>query len=101
MSSTLPLPSSFIPFKYRFALTRHYPIDDEIIPFPPGIAVPVNIAYNYFVTRIDKLILDMEEGSAAVLNIVWDLTHGGRLATATAGGAAWGGGESQRSATPE
>jgi len=65
------------------------------------IAVPVNIAYNYFVTRIDKLILDMEEGSAAVLNIVWDLTHGGRLATATAGGAAWGGGESQRSATPE
>src|SRR5690606_3408217 len=36
------------------------------------IAVPVNIAYNYFVTRIDKLIIEMEEGSARVLNMIWD-----------------------------
>lgn len=35
------------------------------------IAIPVNIAYNFFVTRIDKLIQDMEEGAATVLNLVW------------------------------
>jgi biopolymer transport protein ExbB len=35
------------------------------------IAIPVNIGYNFFVTRIDKLIQDMEEGSAAVLELVW------------------------------
>lgn len=36
------------------------------------IAIPVNVAYNYFVLRIDKLIRDMEEGTAQVLNLVWD-----------------------------
>lgn len=40
------------------------------------IAVPVNVAYNYFVTRIDKLIIEMEEGSAKILNLMWDI--GGR-----------------------
>ena len=35
------------------------------------IAIPINIAYNWFVSRIDKLILDMEEGSGAVLRIIW------------------------------
>jgi hypothetical protein len=35
------------------------------------IAVPVNIAYNFFVTRIDKLIIDMEEGTGAVLRMIW------------------------------
>jgi biopolymer transport protein ExbB len=37
------------------------------------IAIPVNIAYNYFVTRIDHLIREMEQGSANVLNVVWDM----------------------------
>jgi biopolymer transport protein ExbB len=37
------------------------------------IAVPVNIAYNFFVTRIDTLIVDMEEGTAAVMNLIWSL----------------------------
>jgi biopolymer transport protein ExbB len=37
------------------------------------IAVPVNVGYNYFVTRIDKLIVEMEEGTDRVLNLVWDL----------------------------
>lgn len=37
------------------------------------IAVPVNIAYNYFVTMIDKLIVDMEQGSDRILNLMWDL----------------------------
>lgn len=36
------------------------------------IAIPVNIAYNFFVTRIDKLIQDMEEGSSTVLQLVWE-----------------------------
>ncbi len=37
------------------------------------IAVPVNISYNYFVTRIDRLILDMEEGAQEVLRLIWSL----------------------------
>jgi biopolymer transport protein ExbB len=38
------------------------------------IAVPVNIVYNFFVTRIDKLIVEMEEGAGQVANLIWDLT---------------------------
>ncbi len=48
------------------------------------VAVPVNIAYNFFVTRIDKLIIDMEEGTGAVLRMTWAL--GADMAPATAGG---------------
>ncbi|UCF21216.1 MAG: MotA/TolQ/ExbB proton channel family protein [Gemmatimonadota bacterium] len=33
------------------------------------IAIPVNIAYNFFVTRIDRLILDMERGAEKVLEL--------------------------------
>lgn len=36
------------------------------------IAIPVNIGYNFFVTRIDTLILDMEQGAQKVL----DLSYG-------------------------
>ncbi len=43
------------------------------------IAIPVNIGYNYFVSRIDKLIVDMEESTQKVLNIAWDLEQTGRL----------------------
>jgi len=46
------------------------------------IAIPVNIAYNYFVTKIDKLILEMEQGTAAVLNYVWEALKVNRLAPA-------------------
>jgi biopolymer transport protein ExbB len=49
------------------------------------IAIPVNIAYNYFVTRIDKLIRAMEEGTSHVLNLVWDLERGGAGAAAGLG----------------
>lgn len=35
------------------------------------IAIPVNIAYNYFVTRIDALIADMEQGTQSVLEMIW------------------------------
>jgi biopolymer transport protein ExbB len=49
------------------------------------IAIPVNVSYNFFVTRIDRLIMDMEEGTAHVLNLVWDMDSGGS-ALAGAGG---------------
>ena len=49
------------------------------------IAIPVNIAYNFFVTRIDKLILDMEKGTGAVMRMIWNLENQGRLAFAGAG----------------
>lgn len=37
------------------------------------IAIPVNIAYNFFVTRIDELIIKMEQGTTAVMNLLWDV----------------------------
>lgn len=43
------------------------------------IAIPVNIGYNFFVTRIDMLILDMEQGAQKVLNLAWDLERKGSL----------------------
>jgi biopolymer transport protein ExbB len=43
------------------------------------IAIPVNIGYNYFVTRIDGLILDMEQGTQQILNLVWDMEKEGKL----------------------
>ena len=43
------------------------------------IAVPVNIAYNYFVTRIDKLIVDMEQGTQKILNLAWDMEKSGQI----------------------
>ena len=43
------------------------------------IAIPVNIAYNFFVTRIDQLILDMEQGSQKIINLAWDLEKDGRV----------------------
>ena len=39
------------------------------------IAIPVNIAYNFFVTRVDQLIADMEEGAQAVLDLIWRIEH--------------------------
>jgi biopolymer transport protein ExbB len=37
------------------------------------IAIPINIAYNFFVTRIDQLIINMEQGTNTVLNLLWDV----------------------------
>lgn len=44
-----------------------------------AIAIPVNIGYNFFVSRIDKLILDMDESTQKILNIAWDLERDGGL----------------------
>jgi biopolymer transport protein ExbB len=43
------------------------------------IAVPVNIGYNFFVTRIDQLIVDMEQGAQKIINLAWDLEREGRI----------------------
>lgn len=43
------------------------------------IAVPVNIAYNFFVTRIDTLIVDMEKGAQEIINLAWDLEKDGKI----------------------
>lgn len=43
------------------------------------IAIPVNIAYNFFVTRIDQLIVDMEQGAQEILSLAWDLEKDGRI----------------------
>jgi len=43
------------------------------------IAIPVNIAYNFFVTRIDRLIVDMEQGAQRILNLAWDLEKDGKI----------------------
>ena len=40
------------------------------------IAIPVNIGYNFFVSRIDALIIDMEQGAQKVLDLAWDLSGG-------------------------
>ena len=40
------------------------------------IAIPVNIGYNFFVSRIDALIIDMEQGAQKVLDLAWDLGTG-------------------------
>lgn len=52
------------------------------------IAIPVNIAYNYFVSRIDKLIVQMEQGSAEVLNLLWAGAGTGAITAAAPGAAA-------------
>ncbi|GMR13711.1 MAG: MotA/TolQ/ExbB proton channel family protein [Gemmatimonadota bacterium] len=43
------------------------------------IAIPVNISYNFFVTRIDQLILDMEQGAQRILNLAWTMEKKGTL----------------------
>jgi biopolymer transport protein ExbB len=43
------------------------------------VAVPVNIGYNFFVTRIDTLIVDMEQGAQKIINLAWDLEKDGKI----------------------
>lgn len=44
------------------------------------IAVPASVAHNFFITRIDNLIEQMEKGTAAVLQLVWDNEKQGSVA---------------------
>ena len=43
------------------------------------VAVPINITYNFFVTRIDRLIVDMEQGAQKIINLSWDLVRDGKI----------------------
>lgn len=43
------------------------------------VAVPINITYNFFVTRIDRLIVDMEQGAQKIINLAWDLERDGKI----------------------
>jgi biopolymer transport protein ExbB len=43
------------------------------------VAIPVNIGYNFFVSRIDKLIVDMEHGAQKIINLAWDLERQGKI----------------------
>ena len=52
------------------------------------IAIPVNIGYNFFVTRIDTLILDMELGAQKVLDLAYGRGIGRPLASTGPSGAA-------------
>jgi biopolymer transport protein ExbB len=52
------------------------------------IAIPINIAYNFFVTRIDELIINMEQGTNTVLNLLWDVFGEDASATVSTGAAA-------------
>jgi len=52
------------------------------------IAIPVNMGYNFFVTRIDTLILDMEQGAQKILDLAYSLGVTGQLASAGGRGAA-------------
>jgi biopolymer transport protein ExbB len=38
-----------------------------------AIAIPVNIMHNYFVTRVDKMIVDMEESSENIVDTVYQM----------------------------
>ncbi len=60
------------------------------------IAVPVNIAYNFFVSRIDTLIVDMERGTQNILNLAWDLEKEGKIRTVTRQPATVGAGAASR-----
>jgi len=39
------------------------------------IAIPVNIAHNYFVSQIDGLIIDMREGVQTIQDLLWGRFH--------------------------
>ena len=43
------------------------------------VAIPINIAYNVFVARVDALIVLMEQGAQKILNLSWELEKQGRL----------------------
>ncbi len=42
-----------------------------------AIAIPVSIAHNYFVSRIDSLVIDMEESAQKMIDALFSLQVGG------------------------
>lgn len=45
--------------------------------FGLAIAVPVHIAHHFFVSRVDELVAEMEEGTQAVLDLIYELEKDG------------------------
>lgn len=45
-----------------------------------AIAVPVHLAHHFFISRVDQLVADMEEGAQAVLDLIWEIEHGDEAA---------------------
>ena len=41
-----------------------------------AIAIPVSIAHNYFVSRIDSLVIDMEESAQKMIDAVFSMQVG-------------------------
>ncbi|MCE2398727.1 MAG: MotA/TolQ/ExbB proton channel family protein [Gemmatimonadetes bacterium] len=42
-----------------------------------AIAIPVSIAHNYFVSRIDNLVIDMEESAQRLIDVLFAAGNGG------------------------
>ncbi len=59
-------------------------IQEALITTATGliIAVPVTIAHSYFVTQIDRFIIEMEEASAELIDELLDIEHQKRQARA-------------------
>jgi biopolymer transport protein ExbB len=50
--------------------------------FGLAIAIPVSIGHNYFVSRIDSLVIDMEESAQKMVDALHAIKAGGRTPTA-------------------
>jgi biopolymer transport protein ExbB len=50
--------------------------------FGLAIAIPVSIGHNYFVSRIDSLVIDMEESAQKMVDALHAMKTGGRAPTA-------------------
>lgn len=42
-----------------------------------AVAIPAHAGYNYLVSRVNKIVLDMERAAAEIVNIVTENTNGG------------------------
>ncbi len=61
-------------------------IQEALITTAAGlvIAVPITLFYSYFVTRIDRFVIEMEEASAEVVDELLDMEHKARQQQARA-----------------
>jgi biopolymer transport protein ExbB len=41
-----------------------------------AVAIPMNIMHNYFVTRVDQLVIDMEESAQKMIDVLHDIEAG-------------------------
>ncbi len=51
-----------------------------------AIAIPVNIAHNWFVSQIDALIVDMRQGVQSIQDMLWTVEHGSAPSPPPVGG---------------